>query len=162
MRVLTRKIVATVFFGACLMLPYPATAAEWSVAPALRLQGAYYNNILFTTLPHHITWGATLSPSMDFSGKSKTFQVMGRARLNFHHYWGTPGLNNTAKILTLNSEYQPDPRDTLGLGVDSIQNSTLVNSVTTTGVVEPMLLHNRLTIAPSWSRRLTEKTRLSF
>ncbi|MHB8549271.1 MAG: hypothetical protein ACYDAZ_08940, partial [Thermoplasmataceae archaeon] len=99
---------------------------------------------------------------VNFSGKSETFQVTGGARLNFHHYWGTPGLDNTDKILTLNSEYQPDPRDTLGLGVNSIQNSTLINSVTTTGVVEPMLLHNRLEITPSWSRYLTERTRLSF
>lgn len=162
MRVLTRKTVATVLFWACLALPYPAAATEWSATPALRLQGAYYNNILFTTLPHHITWGTTLSPSVNFSGKSKTFQVTGGARLNFHRYWGTPGLDDTDKILTLSSDYLPDPRDTLGLSVNSTQNSTLINSVTTTGVVEPMLLHNRLAITPSWSRYLTERTQLSF
>lgn len=153
---------ASLFFvGALFMFALrSAAAAEWSMTPSLSFRQTYYSNVLFTPFPHQGTWGARVSPSVRFSGKTEVFSVTGTARLNFRRYWGTPGLNRIDKILMLGSRYAPDERDLFGLDVNSVQDSTLLNEFAANTVVEPQRPRNLLTINPSWTRYLTETTSL--
>ncbi|MHB1792499.1 MAG: hypothetical protein ACYCSD_08945 [Acidiferrobacteraceae bacterium] len=155
------RSVSIFLVGAFFMLALrEATAAEWSMTPSLSFRQTYYSNVLFTPFPHRGAWGERVSPWVRFSGKTEVFSVTGTARLNFRRYWGMPGLNTTDKILKLGSHYTPDERDRFGLGVNSIQDSTLLNEFSANTIVEPRRPRNLLTYNPSWTRYLSETTSL--
>lgn len=63
-------------------------AAEWSIVPSLSTKAYYNDNLLLTPLPHDPTYGYSISPSTDFSGKTERLDVTGKATLDFVNYYG--------------------------------------------------------------------------
>lgn len=149
----------------CIMLcqvlglaPTLSGAAEWSAEPSVAVKTVYNTNFDLTTDPHPTVWGVILSPAVKLNGESEALKVTGGANVDLNHY-SQKGLNTPDGALTLRSDYRAE-RDVLGLNVQLIRSNTLASELATTGVVLAYTPLNQLIINPSWSRSLTERTKL--
>ena len=154
------KHLCIVVCGMQLVTANPSEAAEWSMEPSVDLRTEYNDNINFTSAPHPSVWGVILSPDVKFSGTTEALNVTGGLRFNFNRYFGEQGLDTNDHILTLRSSYKGE-RDVLGLNVDSVEDSTLVSELSDTGVVLARDQRRLLSISPSWSHSLTERTTIT-
>ncbi len=141
------------------LAPGISSAAEWSAEPFAALKTVYNTNFNLTTDPHPTVWGVILSPAVKLNGESEEWKVTGGANVDINRYFGEEGLNTPDGALTLRSDYRGE-RDLLGLNLQFIRSNTLISELATTGVVLAYTPLNQLIINPSWSRSLTERTKL--
>jgi hypothetical protein len=151
---LTLAFVATL----ALLAPFTAGAVEYSAEPSVSLRSLYNDNFDLTTSSHPTVWGITLEPSVRLNAESDNWKVTGGADLKFNHY-SESVLNHTEGALSLHSNYRAE-RNTLGLNFDLIRDNTLVGELAATGVAQAYTPRTQVSIAPSWTRALTEKTNL--
>lgn len=134
-------------------------AAEWSIVPSLSTKAYYNDNLLLTPLPHDPTYGYSISPSTDFSGKTERLDVTGKATLDFVNYYGGETTQFTNMYFPLTVRYRTE-RDEWGFSGGFTRDNTLLGELLTTGVVLRFTQRNLWNLNPSWTRMITES--LSF
>ena len=121
----------------------------------------YNDNILLTTLPHNAVWGTILTPSLTLSRSSEVSQTSASARLNFNRYAGESGLDRNDQYFALSSNYKTE-RDIWAGDASYTRDSTLTSELNQTGIVQARTQRNLLTLAPSWTRMLSERNSLKL
>ena len=134
-------------------------AAEWSIVPSLSTKAYYNDNLLLTPLPHDPTYGYSISPSTDFSGKTERLDVTGKATLDFVNYYGGETTQFTNMYFPLTMRYRTE-RDEWGFSGGFTRDNTLLGELLTTGVVLRITQRNLWNLNPSWTRMISES--LSF
>ena len=134
-------------------------AAEGSIVPSLSTKAYYNDNLLLTPLPHDPTYGYSISPSTDFSGKTERLDVTGKATLDFVNYYGGETTQFTNMYFPLTMRYRTE-RDEWGFSGGFTRDNTLLGELLTTGVVLRFTQRNLWNLNPSWTRMITES--LSF
>lgn len=137
----------------------PAWCAEWSAEPSVTLREEYNDNFLLTTLPHNAVWGTILTPSLKLSRRSEVSETSVSARLNFNRYAGERDLDRNDQYYKLNSSYKSE-RNIWAGDFSYTRDSTLFSELDETGIVQTRAQRNRLSLAPSWTRMLSERNSL--
>lgn len=153
-------VVRMALTGALACIHFSALAVEWSVEPSVSLREEYNDNIRLTTLPHNSVWLTKISPAVNLSGKSETLSVSGGARVNLNRYSGENGLDKNDQMFNLSSVYKTE-RDNWGVDASYTRDSTLESELVQTGYVLPRRERKSTSLAPSWTRSLTERLKLT-
>jgi hypothetical protein len=145
------------------LLAVPSWSAEWRAEPSVALRQEFNDNINLTALPHDAVWGTILTPSIKLSRNSEVSQTYASVLLNINRYTGQTNLNRNDQYYTLGSNYQTE-RDIWAGDFAYTSDSTLTSELNQTGVVLTRAQHNLLSLKPSWTRQLTERSsaRLSY
>jgi len=151
------RLVSVLVFAAALSDVRVSRAAEWSAEPSLGLTSSYNDNIQFTSEPHSSVWGLQLQPDVKFNGQTETLKVTGEVSATVNRYFGESGLDTIDHKVSVRSDYVAE-RDTLGLIVDLLRDSTLVSELATTGVVLARRQRNTYSAYPTWTRAINETT----
>jgi len=141
-------------------VPEAARAIEWSLEPYVTARTIYNDNFTLTTGPHSDVWGILLAPGVKLNAESEIFKVTGEADVSVNRYSDSQ-FNTTEGALSLHSDYRAE-RNTYGLNFHLIRDNTLVGELATTGVAQAYSPRTELLINPSWTRALTESTRLNL
>ena len=149
------------FFGAvlfCLFSSGAVVAAEWSIEPSISLREEYNDNIRFTTSPHPGVWQSRLSPSLSLSSKTEVSEVSGLAQLSINRYAGDPQVEDrNDQLFSLLTRLQSE-RNTWAMNASYKQDSTAESERIATGVVQVRTQRTALSLSPSWTRTLTERS----
>jgi len=121
----------------------------------------YNDNILLTTLPHNAVWGSILTPSLTLSRSSEVSQTSASARLNFNRYAGESGLDRNDQYFALSSNLKTE-RNIWAGNASYTRDSTLTSELNQTGIVQSRTQRNLLTLAPTWTRMLSERNSLKL
>lgn len=136
-------------------------AAEWAAEPSVSWRTELNDNVQFTPNPPKTVWANSLSPEVNFSGKTETLEVLGGMRFNFNRYAGEDELNTNDKIFKLHSRYLGERGD-LGAEANFTEDSTLTSERETTGVVFGRRQRTSWSIAPFVSRSLNERSQVGL
>lgn len=145
----------------CVASSGTVVAAEWSVEPSIRLSEEYNDNIRFTTSPHPGVWQSRLSPSLSLSSKNEVSEISGSAQLNIIQFAGDPQVENrNDQVFSLLTRFQSE-RNTWAMSASYKQDST-ADERNTTGVAQNFAQRSSLSLSPSWTRTLTERSSLTL
>jgi len=151
----------TAFFCAalfCLFSSGAVVAAEWSIEPSISLREEYNDNIRFTASPHPGVWQSRLTPSVKLSSKTEVSEVSGSAQMSINQYAGDPLVENrNDQFFTLLTRLQSE-RNTWAMNASYKQDSTAESERIATGVVQVRTQRSALSLSPSWTRTLTERS----
>ncbi|MGB5260824.1 MAG: outer membrane beta-barrel protein [Gammaproteobacteria bacterium] len=158
-----RLLVSTI----ALMAPLSLQAAEWSMEPKISLRTGYNDNIRLTSFPHDSVWEAALTPSVKFAVAKELSGLSGDARVSVRRFTGGSGNESSDTLdredyhLGTDAWYNTQ-RDSLRANLDFTRDSTLDSELDETGNVVELATRERFTLGPSWTRVLTELTRLEL
>lgn len=158
-RVWSRRETARVILVAALVsfgLIPGGQAAEWSLSPSVGVKGIYNSNLLLTPLPHDDTYGYSVTPATEFSGKTERLDVSSRAAADFVGYFGGEDRQFSNVHAPLSVQYRTE-QDLIGFTGGFMRDNTLLSELQATGVVLQFTQRNQWTANPTWTRRLTEK-----
>ena len=157
-------------FVSIIALTYSLTvqAAEWSAEPKISLRTGYNDNIRLTAAPHDSVWESALSPSVKFGVAQEHQGLSGDARLSIRRFTGGDGRESSDVLDREDYHFNTDAwhntlRDSFKGNLDYTRDSTLDSELDQTGnVVDDRATRDRFTLGPSWTRMLTELTRLEL
>jgi len=159
------RIVALIL---AMAVSLPLQAAEWSAEPKLSLRTGYNDNIRMTRLPHDSVWETSLVPSVKFGVAKENQGLFGNADVLVRRFSGGNDressniLDREDAHLEVNA-YHKTERDKFAANLNLTRDSTLDSELDETGnVIEDRATRLRKSISPSWTRSLTEKTRLDL
>jgi hypothetical protein len=149
-------------------VPLSVQAAEWSMEPKISLRTGYNDNIRLTARDHDSVWETALTPSVKFAVAQENQGLSGDARISVRRFTGGSGredndfLDREDYHLGTDAWYNTE-RDSLKANLDYTRDSTLDSELDLTGnVVDDRVTRERFTLGPSWTRVLTELTRLEL
>lgn len=151
-----------------LLVHMPVEAAEWSAEPRISLRTGYNDNIRLTAAPHDSVWESALSPAVKFGVAKEHQGLSGDAGFAIRRFTGGSGLQSSDVLdredYHLNTDaFHNTLRDSFKANLGYTQDSTLDSELDETGnVTEDRATRERLSFGPSWSRTLTELTRLEL
>ncbi len=125
------------------------------------LRQEYNDNINLTALPHNAVWGSILTPSIKLSSSTEVSQTSASVLLNLNRYTGATGLDRNDQFYTLSSNYKTE-RDIWAGDFSYTRDSTLSSELSQTGIVLTRAQRSLLSLAPSWTRMLSERTSLKL
>ena len=140
-------------------MPGESEAAEWSLLPSMTVRGVYNDNLLLTSLPHDVTYGAWVSPAVEFAGKTERLGVRSRVAADFVRYYGGEERRFTNLFFPLAVRYQRE-QDVLEFTGGLTRDNTLMSELLSTGLVLQFTQRNQWAANPSWTRSLTEQLSL--
>jgi len=143
-------------------------AAEWSAEPNISLRSGYNDNIRMTLADHDSVWETALTPSVRFGVAKEHQGLFGNADVVVRRFTGGEGresgdvLDREDAHLSVNA-YHNMERDRFAADLNITRDSTLDTELDETGnVIEDRATRLRKSISPSWTRSLTEKTRMEL
>jgi len=151
-----------------LVMSLPLPAAEWSAEPAVSLRTGYNDNLRLTADAHDPVWEANFSPSVRFGVATENKGLTGDAGIRIRRFAGGSGRESSSALnredYFLNTAaYHHGLRNSLRASLDYSRESTLDSELDVTGnVIDQNATREKLTLAPSWSRALTEQMRLDL
>lgn len=149
-------------------VPLAVQAAEWSAEPKISLRTGYNDNIRLTAADHDSVWETALSPSVKFGVAQENQGLSGDARLSIRRFTGGNGRESSDVLDREDYHFNTDAwhntlRDSFKANLDFTRDSTLDSELDETGnVVDDRATRERFTLGPSWTRVLTELTRLEL
>lgn len=160
LRMRETSFLCTLLF--CVASSGAVVAAEWSVEPSISLREEYNDNIRFLTAPHPGVWYSRLTPSVKLSSKTEVSEVSGSAQFSINQYSGDPLLESrNDQFYTLLTSHQSE-RNTWAMNASYKEDSTAESERITTGVVQVRTQRSLLSLNPSWTRTLTERSSLKL
>jgi hypothetical protein len=132
-------------------------AAEWSIEPSIDARANLTDNLNLTPGVRENVFNWTVSPRVIFARRTEISEVTGTASLGFNRYPDDPSLDTTDANFSLGSQLRSE-RNTYGLSAAYIRDSTLQTELATTGIVQTRTQRDLVTISPSWSYSLTERS----
>lgn len=156
---LSSLLTAVLLFSALLLTANRSDAAEWWLAPVMRLDVEYNDNFSLTTLPHKSTRGTTIAPSLNFGVGSYIWAVNGNAEFVRQSYSDVNNEARDSQNYALSSQYATE-RMTWRLSGNESHSSLLVNQA---GDPVPQVKQRKASnYGPSWSWMMTELTQLQL
>lgn len=158
---------AYIFVVACLSatlsIPLVCGAAEWTVEPSAVFSLVYNDNISLTTQPHNSVNGNIISPKLDLGMHTRAWHITGSAGASRHRYSGGSGQGRDDNALSLSSAYLTE-RNTWQLNASSTRDSPISDEKTSsdTGAVQTQTVRETHGFSPSWTRKMTERTKLQL
>jgi len=156
-----------IFVAACLSATLSVSlvcgAAEWTVEPSAVFSLIYNDNSSLTTQPHNSANGNIITPGLNLGMRTQAWQITGSANASRLRYSGQSGQDRDDNALRLSSAYQSE-RNTWQLGADSTRDSPIADKKTSsdTGAVQTLKIRESHGFSPSWTRMMTERTRLQL
>jgi len=151
-----------------LAIPLSIQAAEWSAKPRVTLRTGYNDNIRMTTQTHDPVWETILSPALKLGVLTQSSGLTGDAGFAVRRFVGGSGresgklLNREDYHLNTNA-YRNTPLSRINADLNYTRDSTLDSELDQTGhVTDNRATRDKLTLEPSWSRLLSELTRLNL
>ncbi len=140
-----------------LLSAFACQAAEWAIEPKVEARTIVTDNINLTPNVHENVLGLSVTPRVTFARRTEVTEVKGTASLGFNRYPGNPELDADDVNLSLASQLREE-RSSYGLSASFVRDSTLESELATTGVVQERKQRNLVTMAPSWSYSLTQRS----
>ena len=151
-----------------LISPLPIQAAEWSAEPRISLRSGYNDNIRLTARDHDSVWETALTPAVKFGVAKEHQGLFGDASASIRRFSGGSGRESSSILdredyFMKTNAYHRTERDEFSALVNYTRDSTLDSELDTTGqVIDERATRTRLSLGPSWSRTLDERTRLNL
>lgn len=133
-------------------------ADEWSIEPSVSLSEEYNDNIRFTSAAHPGVLQSRLTPSVRLSNKTEVSEVSGTLQMGINQYSGDPLVKNTNDTFFNLLARLQDERNTWVMNTSYKQDSTAESERIATGVVQVRTQRSALSLSPTWSRALTERS----
>jgi hypothetical protein len=156
-----------IFVAACLSatlsMPLVSGAAEWTIEPSALFSLVYNDNINLTTQPHNSVNGNVITPRLDLGMHTQAWQVTGSAEASRIRYSGESDQDRDDNAFSLSSAYQSE-RNIWQLNANSTRDSPSSDALASsdTGAVQTLKIRESHGLSPSWTRLLTERTRLQL
>jgi hypothetical protein len=156
-----------IFVAACLSatlsMPLVCGAAEWTVEPSAVFRLVYNDNISLTTQPHNSVNGNIISPKLDLGMHTRAWHITGSAGASRNRYSGGSSQDRDDNALSLSSAYLTE-RNTWQLNASSTRDSPSADAETSsdTGAVQTLKIRESHGFSPSWTRKMTERTKLQL
>ncbi len=149
--------------SATLSMPLVCGAAEWAVEPSVLFRLLYNDNVNLTTQPHDSVNGNVISPKLDLGMRTRAWHITGTAGASRHRYSGGSGQDRDDNALSLSSAYLTE-RNTWQLAVSSTRDSPSADAQASsdTGAVQTLKIRESHGFSPSWTRMMTERTKLQL
>jgi len=151
-----------------LALSLPIQAAEWSAEPKISVRTGYNDNIRLTSAKHDSVWEADVTPAVKFGVATENQGLSGNADFSIRRFYGGSGSNSSSVLnredyhLDVDS-YHRTERNDFGANLKIIRDSTLDSELDETGqAIQSRATRLSISLGPSWTTNLNEKTRLSF
>lgn len=154
-------IAAGCLLGATAFLSAVARADQWYFEPSAGLRGFYDDNVRLTTVLQQSSVGAIARTRAKAGRRSEVTDIGIDAKLVWNHYTSVPELNSTDGFLTFDAKHRTE-RDLFGLNASFSYQSTLTSEIETTGVVEVNKPRKTLTVSPTWTHSLSERSSLDL
>lgn len=152
-------LTAASLFSVLSLAANRSDAAEWWLAPALRLDAEYNDNFTLTTLPHKSTRGTTISPSLAFGVGSDVWTVNGNAEFVRQSYSDVNNAARDSQNYSLSTQYATE-RTTWRL--TGTQSDSLLLVSQTGDPAQQVKRRQANSFGPSWSWLMTELTQLQL
>ncbi len=146
-----------VLFALPALLPVAAYGAEWAIEPSIESRASLTDNINLTPNVHEDVFSWLVAPRVTFARRTEDAEVAGTASLGINRYPGNSGLDATDAGLAVTSQLH-DERNAYGLSAAFIRDSTLQTELATTGIVQTRAQRDLVSLSPSWSYSLTERS----
>src|SRR3990172_8063797 len=148
---------------AVLSIPIACQAAEWTVEPSALFGFVYNDNVNLTTQPHSSVNSNVITPRLDLGVHTQAWQITGSAEASRRRYSGESGQDRDDNAFRLSSAYQSN-RNVWQLNASSTRDSPIADEQTSsdTGAVQTPKIRETHGFSPSWTRMLTERTRLQL
>jgi hypothetical protein len=148
---------------AVLSIPIACQAAEWTVEPSALFGLTYNDNVNLTTQPHNSINGNVVTPRLDLGMRTQAWQLTGSAEASRIRYSGESAQDRDDNAFRLSSAYQSE-RNIWQLNASSTRDSPVADEQTSsdTGAVQTPKIRETHGFSPSWTRMLTERTRLQL
>ena len=133
-----------------------AWADEWSVESNVTAKATYTDNLDLlpnVTNPAEIY---TISPSARFSNRTEAHELGAELRVDVNRYPGKPQLNTVGYALNGLGRWL-DERNTYGLTLTAVRDTTLESELSTTGVVQKRAQRTLVGASPYWWYSLSER-----
>jgi hypothetical protein len=163
--------IARTLYGALvtsLILSTSSQAAEWSAEPSISLRTGYNDNIRLTSQPHDSVWETTLRPAVRFGVAKENQGLFGNASASIKRFFGGSGRESSSVLdredyyLKTNA-YHNTQRNSFKANLNYIQDSLLDSELEDTGnVIDQRATREKISLGPSWSTTLNERTRLEL
>jgi len=156
-----------IFVLACLSttlsMPLVCEAAEWTVEPSALFSLVYNDNVNLTTQPHNSVNSNVISPRLDLGMRTQAWQLTGSAEASRIRYSGEIGQDRDDNAFRLSTTYRSE-RNIWQLDANSTRDSPVADEQTSsdTGAVQTPKIRETHGFSPSWTRMLTERTRLQL
>jgi hypothetical protein len=149
--------------SATLSMPLVCGAAEWTVEPSVVFSLVYNDNSSLTTQPHNSVNGSVITPRLGLGMRTQAWQITGSAEASRLRYSGESGQDRDDNAFRLSSAYQSE-RNTWQLDANSTRDSPLADKQTSsdTGAVQTPKIRETHGFSPSWTRMMTERTKLQL
>ena len=158
----------TIAIACTLAVSLPIQAAEWSAEPKISLRSGYNDNIRMTRAAHDSVWETALTPAVKFGVAKEHQGLFGNADVVVRRFTGGEGresgdvLDREDAHLRINT-YHRTARDNFAADINITRDSTLDAELDKDlNVIEDRATRLSKSISPSWTRSLTEKTRLEL
>ena len=129
-------LIKGLLLGTLLCQAGAAAAEEVRLTPSLTLKQEYNDNILFAATGKERAFITSLSPALDFSGRSERLDTRVSARLNGLLYEGVSRLNSIDQAYNGGFNYRCTPMLKIGLAGNFARESSPDRSIETAGLVE--------------------------
>ena len=156
-----------IFVLACLSttlsMPLVCEAAEWTVEPSALFSLVYNDNVNLTTQPHNSVNSNVISPRLDLGMRTQAWQITGSAEASRIRYSGESTQDRDDNAFRLSSAYQSE-RNIWQLDANSTRDSPVADEQTSsdTGAVQTPKIRESHGFSPSWTRMMTERTKLQL
>lgn len=149
-------------FCACLLLIHVAnvSASEQSLNANVKARVAYNDNLFLVDGPHESVTALIVEPSLTGVIKERNWETSLKALLRINKY-SDHNLDNNDKFLTLAGSYSAQ-RDIFSMNINFSQISNLRTTSLDFGLSDTRVVRQNQTVAPSYTRLLTERATLSL
>ncbi|MHB8471243.1 MAG: hypothetical protein ACYDC8_00050 [Gammaproteobacteria bacterium] len=144
----------------CALSSPVSMAIEWSAEPAVELTTEYNDNINYVTGPHKAVVGYALTPQLTLKSTAELWSLSGLAKISRYDYPSNNALSHTDHFLDFAYQRQNELNQ-WSLGVNLDRDSTLQSELAGTGLLIARAQRTSNSVAPSWTRNLTERDSLT-
>ncbi len=132
-------------------------AADLSVVPSVNLKSEYNSNINFSTTNRVNDYIFTLQPSAQFNYTTEVGQLQGVLGLNGRHFITQSQLDHIDQNYQINGRYAATSRLSFLMNSAYIVDTTMMQELSTSGVVIGQTPRQSIVMNPGFSYALTER-----
>lgn len=133
------------------------------MTPSVRLGYEYHDNLQLTLAPHDSISGTNISPRLDAGVRSEIWGVTGFAAFTRARYSDEQVTDQDSESVGISSSYRTE-RNNYAISVSRVNDTTFPDEVRDPDLGRVTVQRSRRTetVQPTWSRSLTERSRLQL
>ena len=136
-------------------------SAQWSIAPTLRTEGQFHDNLRLTTLPHRDVWALKIKPGVGLTYATEVSRFKASPQYEYLRYFSDDPIEKRFNnfFLPLSGSYRTEV-DRWGLDAAINRDNALISELEETGLVTEFIPRNYRNVRGRWDRSLTEQMTL--